>query len=296
MKNSKLKKILLFSSMAFALITYPITASASIKDTKDISQYELDKAKDFMLEIGLNKNFVKNAPTSEVLKYVDAKLITNTSKYYRINKDPNIKPVELSEYECYDEISNDTISNNTKSDGYNQKQNSWLKMEVKATSNGSNQYLISNACTWLKDPFYRRTDIIGLGHDTHLSTVQNTAYFYSQCYKRTINNKDWVTSSSTSPKKEDTGGTGFTWTLPSDSSSSSTFPVGYSDFYCYMSYTVKLAPTNYSGPLTIFGDYQHQEKAINADPSFSYPSGGSISVKMADKFDSVQTLTSFNTY
>lgn len=297
MKTKKVKTLILSMAVCFGMNLMSVGAfAATLNSNKILSASQKAQAKEYMLSIGLNKNFVNNAPDSELSKYVNGKKVSQTKKYYRIEHSTNgvdAKKIEISKDECDKEIAQQKSNISIDSDGSNSTSNSWMEMDLTATDDGDNVFTISNACTWLTTPDERDNDVIGIGHDTNLTTKQNTSYFYSQCYDHSTGGGYWKTSSSSSPLVQNAGGNAFKWALPDDSYNTSA-PWYYDSFYAYMSYNVVVSSNSYSGDLSAYGDYEHQNTSYSFSPSISYPLGGSISVSSSNKYDAINCEVEFD--
>lgn len=318
MKIKKIKRSMVGISMALSIAlitTFTFAATTGSTNVKKLSESDKLKAEKYMLDIGINENAVNNAPDSELSKYVNAKLVAKTDKYYRVTTSSNtigilnvsdvnskINMVEISKEQCEKEA-RDYKTNQSKSPNTedvqitnlsvsNKKPTSWMEVVVTANYQGDKIYTISNACKWLTTPAYRQLDVIGLGHDNKVTTLGGTEYFYSQCY-RSGAWPGWVTSKKyTNEARENVGGCGFKWQLPGNVISRT--PQTYSDFYCYMSYNIKISQDNWSGDLSIFGEYKHQQAIIKFSPSFTYI-GASMTLKSVNKYDSADCLLRLHT-
>jgi len=288
--------------------------STSVFATTTSTKTGMENAKEYMLNIGLDSNFVKNAPDSEISKYVNAKLVSQTTKYYRTSSTPkastSISPnnvttsvVEISKAECDKEVAAynasiilknlNSISPATSVSAPNET--SWMKMLITASSNGtSGQYFLSCAATWITTPNAREDDVLAMGHDSYLTTFGTASYFYTQCYDNSSRSysdtSNWVTSSSTNGKNS-TEGIGYVWSLPSDYTNSDVGSYDhYSSFYAYMSYTVQVASPTWHGLVAVASDYEHQQTLWSFIPSFSFPIGASINLTNASSYDATTDL------
>lgn len=320
----KIKKII---GISMCMLLFVGIMPTNVQAKEKITDKQKEQAKEYMLSIGIDKNVVKNAPESEIEKYVNAKLAGEEEEYYRVTYKNNSK---LKTINSKQETTSDAVKINSKDDNftiekfepiseeqYNQetKQNSnqnsnislmstssstvgsnttnksWIKLKLTATKTSTGNYTLTSSATWNDAPYFRKKDILAISNDSHFTKQQNTSYFYNQAYcKRLVGGSYWDTDDSYSPDDDDISGSAFIWNLPLDSTSTTT-PTVYNQFSCYMSYKVK---TNYSGSVSVSSKYAHQQITLIGSPSVSFPGGASITIGSASKYDVAPVQMSFN--
>lgn len=271
-------------------------AHAEIREIT-MSQSQMDKAIENLKDFGFDDEAIEPLPKSEVARYSEIDWVGSKTNYFEFKEienglsrnatgEPEVLVKEITEEE-FNNVDVSTFAGNE-----NISQNSYMKFEVRSGQKGSDKhhFLIAGRASWKGSPTQRGNDIIGIGTSANLTPQQNT--FYSDMtYKKSgvFTNG----GSKSTPKTMDSNGAGVTWDLPNDSGH-----IIYQDVSIYLSFDAKAS--EYTSNLQNFGidgQYKQQTSSLVVNPSFSFSSGGTISISASyqSKYKHfLSVYTSFN--
>lgn len=174
----------------------------------------INNVKDNMLRIGFDQQLISDLPDSEILKYKDAKLVSRSEEYYKVDSTVEVDKntleekvistvkTKISEQEALKNAkeenaksiqrkadslmrNNSLVSTYGFGDGYNSNQtyvvSATLKLEVWATYVSGNTYSLSSRFEWLSYPAENNVeDLFAISNDTKATKIQNTYYFIAK--------------------------------------------------------------------------------------------------------------------
>ncbi|MDU2266174.1 MAG: hypothetical protein E6583_07360 [Clostridium sp.] len=291
------KMIISLLTATFLSSTFLVNPAHAKASEITISKSQMDKAIENLKDFGFDDESIERLPSSEVAKYSEIDWVGSKTKYFKFEeikdgllRNSTVKPEVLVKEITEEEFNNADIS--TFAGNENIAQNSYMKFEARAGQKGSDKhkFLIAGRATWKGSPTQRGNDIIGIGTSANLIPQQNT--FYSEMtYKKSGVYTNG--GSKSTPTTMDSNGAGVTWDIPNDSGH-----IIYQDVSIYLSFDANASiSTSNLQNFGIDGQYKQQTSSLVVNPSFSFSTGGSISISASyqTKYkDLLSVYTSFN--
>jgi len=181
-----------------------------------------------------------------------------------------------------------TLANNgdTSMSGDSGTTYSWIKIRNIATHltrrkiDKAERYKLSAFFDWLKEPYYRDTEVFGIGYTPNLSAIPGSEYFYYKCENLLGYNSPTTLVNKYTATKRDVGGYGFSFDLIE----SDGMTTDYRNHRGYMTYEAYITPTVFNGYVKSFANYAHQEKTFSITPTIAFPWGGALNLNYANDF------------
>ncbi|MBJ6359746.1 hypothetical protein ACFOQM_00180 [Paenibacillus sp. GCM10012307] len=287
----KLKSLVVL--LVVILVMLPASSYANQSSLTDNERY---------LKLGLTQDEINNFTPEQVEYYkgMNGHVISKETTYYRVTEgeDDLAVAVEVPKEVALSEIAQSEAQKNDETvsilgGGTDTKKTSWMTMTTTVSDiNGTSpkEYLLKNSFTWLTNPFWTLTDVVGISHPEYIVPVQNSeiAAYTFDYYGTTNQYVGTHTNNLFTADKKNSNGMAFKIDILTG------WGGGYQvwNHRGYMSYRVTRASNQYTTG-TVFGHYTHTEVSITFGLSIGINAFGMSISGATSKTDMTDTGVTF---
>ena len=279
-----------------------------------------------LLDIGFSVTDIESIQKSEFDRFTlsNEKVVSKKEQYARIayNVNSKVKTIEyfdennyinqfnkdINEHKTVQASSNNSVQTSqgvisplsVVSEIHQDGDVSWLHLSTTISySSTTDQYSLYNFFTWKTNPVLCQSDILGIGVSTNFSYIPNSEYFsyhadhyHYDTTSGSYNRTEYVNKGT--HESTGSGGEGFTVPLFQNvNTGGGGYQVvdTYTNHAGYMYYRANLNKSVGTTYANAYGSYSHQSVGITGSPSYSYPSGGSISISLEWTYSKVNATS-----